>query len=84
MPLAGEAPELADPAVAVDRFPERLCPLERRQVLVALVDRLELDLVLQAGEVEVVLLVELGDDAVGVLAITVEILGSGRGARHRP
>ena len=84
MPLAGETPELADPAVAVDRLPERLRPLERRQVLVALVDRLELELVLQAGEVEVVLLVELGDEAVGVLAITVEILGSGRGARHRP
>src|SRR5207244_433651 len=76
VPLAGEAPELADPAVAVDRFPERLRPLERRQVLVALVDRLELELVLQAGEMEVVLLVELGDEAIGVLAITVEILRS--------
>jgi hypothetical protein len=51
---------------------------------VAFVDRLELELVLQAGEVKVVLLVELGDEAVGVLAITIEILGSGRGARHRP
>ncbi len=82
--FAGEAPELTDPAVAVDRCPERLRPLERRQILVALIDRLELQPVLQPGEVEVVLLVELRDEAVGVLAIIVEIFGGGRGARHRP
>jgi hypothetical protein len=84
MALAGEAPELADPAVAVDRLAKGLSPFERRQILVALVDRLELELVLQAGKVEVVLLVELGDETVGVLAVCVEVLRSGRGARHRP
>src|SRR5439155_20389038 len=84
VPIAGEAPELADAAVPVDSLLESLCPLQLRQVLVALVDRLELELVLQAGEVEVVLLVELGDEMIGVFAVAVEILRSGRGARHRP
>ena len=34
--------------------------------------------------VALVLLVELGDEAVGVLAVALELLRAGRGARHRP
>ena len=46
----------------------------------ALVDLLELERLLVPGEVEVVLLVELGDEAVGVVAEGVE-LTAGRGLR---
>ena len=84
VPLAGEPPQLTHASVAVDRLTEGLRPLELRQVLVALVNRLELEPVLQTGKVEVVLLVELGDEAVGVLAVALELLRAGRGARHRP
>ena len=65
VPLAAEVPELADAAVAVHRRADRLDALELGQLGVALVDLLELELVLQPGVVEVVLLVELGDEAVG-------------------
>jgi hypothetical protein len=82
--FAREAPQLADTAVTVDGVSERLRPLELCQILVALVDRLELESLLQTGEVEVVLLVELGDEPVGVLAVRIELGGSGRAARHRP
>jgi hypothetical protein len=40
---------------------------------VPLVDRRQLERLLEAGVVEVVLLVELGDEAVGLLAIGVEL-----------
>ena len=65
--LAGEAPELGRRAL------EPLRRLELRQLLVPLVDRLELERLLVAGVVEVVLLVELGDEAVGVVAEGVEL-----------
>ena len=47
--------------------------LELRQLGVALVDRHEVVGLLEAREVEVGLLVELGDEAVGVLAEGVEL-----------
>ena len=71
--LGGEAPELADAPVAVRRLAERLRLLELRQLGVALVDRRELELLLEARVVEVELLVELGDEAVGPLAEAVEV-----------
>ena len=63
--LAGEAPELAV-AAAPSRRPSDCAVSSARQIGVALVDRLELERLLEAGEVEVVLLVELGDEAVGL------------------
>ncbi len=71
--LGGEAPQLADPGIAVRRLAERLGLLELRQLGVALVDRRELELLLEAGVVEVELLVELGDEPVGPLAEAVEV-----------
>ena len=47
--------------------------LELRQHRVALVDLLELQPVRQARVVEVVLLVQLGDEPVGLLAVGVEV-----------
>ena len=64
--LAREAPELGRRALQLLRR------LEPRQLLVALVDLLDVERVLQPGEVEVVLLVEVGDEAVG----------AGRGTRR--
>ena len=81
--LAGEAPELADAAVAVDRRAERLRLLELGQVGVPLVDRLELEPLLQAAVVEVELLVELGDEPVRAGPEGVELLRCRR-ARHSP
>ena len=75
--LAAELPELADAAVAVDRRADRLHVLELGQRRVPLVDLLELEPVLQARVVEVVLLVELGDEAVGLVAVGVELAGVG-------
>jgi hypothetical protein len=80
--LRREAPELADTPVAVDRLADRFRLAERGQVGIALVDRLELERVFVAGVVEVVLLVELGDEAVGALAEAVQISGGGRGGCH--
>ena len=71
--LAGEAPELADAVAAVDGLADRAGLLERRQVGVPVVDRHEVECLLQAGEVEVVLLVELGDEAIDALAVLVEL-----------
>ncbi len=82
--LAGEAPELADAPVAVDRAPERLRPLELGEVRVPLVDRLELEPLLQPGEMEVMLLVQFGDETVGLLAVCIEFLRGRRIWRHRP
>ena len=82
--LAREPPELADAAVAVGRGGERLGPFEPRELLVALVDRLELERLLQAREMLVVLLVELGDEPVGLRAIVIEFVGCRRVLRHRP
>ena len=60
--LAGEAPQLGRRAFHLLRG------LEPRQLLVALVHLLDVEALLLAGEVEVVLLVEIGDEAVGALA----------------
>ena len=71
--LAAEAKELRVLAAA-DRLAE---PAQRRslhEVGVALVDRAQLELGLQAGVVEVVLLFQLGEEAVGAGAIAVELL----------
>src|SRR2546429_6646889 len=57
--------------------------VEPRQPLVALVDRLELQALLVAREVEVVLLVELGDEAVGLVAEVVELAASRAVHGHR-
>jgi hypothetical protein len=71
--LAGEAPELPDAPVPVDRRAERLGLLERRQVGELLVDRLQLEPLLLTGVVEVELLVLPGDEGFGALAERVEI-----------
>ena len=74
--LRGEAPELGHAAVAVRGAAEGERLVELRQVGEALEDRGELELLLVARVVEVVLLVELRDEAVGSLAKAVEV---GRG-----
>ena len=72
-------PSQAKRQSSVGRALEPLRGVELRQLLVALVDLLELERLLVAGEVEVVLLVELGDEAVGLVAERVELAGrSGR------
>ncbi len=55
-----------------------------RELGVPVVDRLQLELLLDAGVVEVVLLVELGDEPIGALAEAIEVGGGERGgcARH--
>ena len=77
--LAGETPELADARAAVDGEPDRLHLFELGQVRVALVDRRQVEGVLQAGVMEIELLVELGDKPVRLLAIRVELPVRGRG-----
>jgi len=77
--LAGETPELADARAAVDGEPDRLHLFELGQVRVALVDRRQVEGVLQAGVMEIELLVELGDEPVRLLAIRVELPVRGRG-----
>ena len=80
--LRREAPQLADAPVAVCHLAERLRLLEVGQLRVALVDRREVERVLEPRVVEVVLLVELGDEAVGLPAKAVQV--DGRGRRHGP
>ena len=81
--LARELPQLARAPVAVHGQADLLRRLELRQLRVALVDRDEVEPLLEPGVVVVVLLVELGDEAVGGLADAVELaLGGGRGLRH--
>ena len=70
---ARELPQLAPAAVAVDRGPERERRVELRQALVALVDRRDVVRLLVAGEVEVGLLVDLGEEALGVSAERVDL-----------
>ena len=70
--LAAEAEEL-QVLSALHRLAEALDRLEVGQVGVALVDRAQLELGLQARVVEVVLLVELGDEAVRAGAVAVEL-----------
>ena len=71
--LAREAPELGRAEAAVDGLLHALRLLERRDVLVLAVDRLEVEVVLQACEVVVVLLVEVRDEAVDPLPVRVEL-----------
>ena len=74
--LGGEAPELGDAAVAVHGLaqdPRAL--LERRELGVAVVDRLQVERVLEARVVQVVLLVELGDEPIDAVAVGVELAG---------
>jgi hypothetical protein len=79
--LGREAPELGDAAVAVRGAAEGERLVELRQVGEALEDRGELELLLVTRIVEVVLLVELRDEAVSPLAEAVEIGGRERGER---
>ena len=72
--LAGESPELADVAAAVHRRADVERRLELRQLDVPLVDRDEVVGLLVSGEMEVRLLVELGDEAVGLLAEGVQLV----------
>ena len=81
VPLAAEAEELQVRA-AVDRLAEPLDRLEVGEIGVALVDRAQLEVRLQAGVVEVVLLVELGDEAVGAGAVAVELAVTERSLSH--
>ena len=71
--LAREAPELADAAVSVHRGADPVGLVEIGQLGELLVDRLELEGVLQARVVEVVLLVDRGDEAVRLLAVVVQL-----------
>ena len=80
--LAREPPQLAHARAAVDSHPDPVRLLELGQVGVALVDRLQVVRVLVPGEVEVRLLVELGDEPVGLRPVGVELAVTGRGARH--
>ena len=79
--LAGEAPQLADARRRLTIAPSAFAVLEVGQLRVALVDRREVERVLEARVVEVVLLVELGDEAVGPLADAVEVDGRRAAAR---
>ena len=79
--LAAEAEEL-QVLPAVHRLAEALDRLEVGQVGVALVDRAQLELGLQAGVVEVVLLVELRDEPVGAGAVAVELAVTERSLAH--
>ncbi len=76
--VAGEAPQLDRAEAAVDGLTHPLRLLERGHVLVPRVDRLEVEIVLQAREVLVVLLVDLRDEAIDPLAVGVEV-ARGRG-----
>ena len=80
--LAAEAEELAGSRLPLTVSPRRLIVVEVGQVGVALVDRAQLELRLQAGVVEVVLLVELGDEAVGAGAVAVELAVAERSLGH--
>jgi hypothetical protein len=76
--LGSEAPELGDAAVAVRRGSERLRLLERGELGITVVDRFQVERVLVARVVQVVLLVQLRDEPVDAVAVGVELVG-GRG-----
>src|SRR6185503_19263936 len=79
--LAAEPPELTR-AAAFDlgRRGEPAAGVQSRQIGEALVDRRELELGLQPREMEVVLLVERGDEPVGFVPVRLELCHRGR--RH--
>ena len=76
--FAREAPELGRRVLEVARG------VETGQPLVPLVDRFEVERRLVAGQMEVVLLVELGDEAVGVVAEGVDVAGGEGLGWHAP
>ena len=82
MALAGEPPQLAHPAAAVHRQADGLDHVDLRQVAVALVDRAEVERLLQTCVVEVELLVQLGNEPVGLLAVGVQLTVGEGGGRH--
>ena len=71
--LARELPQLRPTAIPVDRGAEAERRVELRQALVPFVDRGEVVRLLEAREVEVRLLVELGEKPVGVCAERVDL-----------
>jgi hypothetical protein len=71
--LADEAPELPRAAVSVHGRADRPSRLQARQLGVALVDLLQVEALLEPRVVLVVLLVEVGDEAIGLLAERVEL-----------
>jgi hypothetical protein len=77
--LAREAPQLPDGRAAVRCGADRLRALELGQVGVLRVDRLELERLLEPRIVEVELLVERGNEAVGPPAKGVELTRGRRG-----
>jgi hypothetical protein len=79
--LAAEAEEL-EVLAAAHRPADPLDGLDVGQPGVALVDRTQLELLLQAGVVEVVLLVELRDEAVGLGPVAVELAVAGGRLGH--
>src|ERR671924_513966 len=80
--LGREPPELRDAAVTVGRLAEGLSLLERRELGIPLVEGLQVERLLVPGVVEVVLLVELRDEAIDALAVSVQLSAGRRGARH--
>ena len=81
IPLAAEAVELHVRPPG-DRLAEPLDRLEVDQLGVALVNRAQLEVRLQPRVVEVVLLVELGDEAIGAVAVAVELPVAERSLAH--
>ena len=71
--VAREAPQLDRAEAAVHSLAHSLRLLERHHVLVSRVDRLEVEIVLQAREVLVVLLVDVRDEPVDPLAVRVDL-----------
>ena len=63
---------------------EALGGVEAGELLVPFVDRLDVERLLQAGVVAVVLLVQLSDEAVGVVAQCVELTGGEGVCGHGP
>src|SRR5262249_41636973 len=74
--LACEAPELGRRAL------QALRGLELSQVAVALVDLLDVERLLEPGEVEVVLLVDVADEVVGLGAEPIEVAAGRRCGGH--
>ena len=79
--LAAEAEEL-EVLASAHRVADPLHRLEVAQVGVALVDRAQVEVGLQARVVEVVLLVQLRVEAVGAGAVAVELALGGRRLAH--
>ena len=71
--LAGESRQLDRAEASVHRALHPPRQLETRDVLVVPVDRVQVEVLLQPGEVVVVLLVEVGDEAVDAFPVRVEL-----------